>query len=108
VIIEIVVAVLFWPPARNQEPGKPSMSNDDILNKLKPIDAELARCARALKSMVPSPARAETLARIDVLVDERARALGVPEDEIAKINRDHDPTEEEIAAILGSLPTGEE
>lgn len=75
-----------------------------MIVKLKPVDAELARCMRALRSMVPSIEKAETLARIDELLDERARIMGVPKEEIAQINKECDLTDEEIAAILGSKP----
>ena len=78
------------------------MSNkDEMLTKYKSNYEELARCMRAVASMKPSPAKAEMLHRIEVLLTDGMRILGLPEEEIAKII---DFTEEEIAAVLGDVP----
>jgi hypothetical protein len=74
--------------------------------RLNAIAAELKRCIEALPSMVPSVAKADMMHRIDVLQDECARALGLPEDEIAKINEEveGDDYAEIIEAVLGQKP----
>lgn len=78
------------------------MSNkDEVLTKYKLNCEELARCIRAVRSMRPGPAKAEMLHRMEVLMTEGMRIIGLPEEEIAKINEECDPTEEEIAAVLG-------
>jgi hypothetical protein len=76
------------------------------IEKLKTIAVEMRRCVEALNSMVPSVAKADMMRRIDDLLDEQVRALGLPEDEIAKINEEveGDDYAECVEAVLGQRP----
>jgi hypothetical protein len=61
------------------------------LDKLKAISARMARYEKALSSVsFDSDAGEEIRRQIETLTDEYARALGLPEDEIARINRELD------------------
>ncbi len=77
------------------------------LEKLKVVGAELSRCGSALFSMAPSVAKADMMYRLDGLIDEQARALGLSEDEIAKINEEAEGDDyvELIEFMLGDDPS---
>jgi hypothetical protein len=76
------------------------------IKKLQAIGVELRRCLSTLETMEPGVAKADMMRRIDALVDENARTLGLPDDEIARINEEAEGDDyiEIIEGILGQKP----
>ncbi len=56
------------------------------VQKLEAIDVELKAYAEVLSHVADERTREAMMAHIDALLDDRARAMGLPEDEIARIN----------------------
>jgi hypothetical protein len=74
--------------------------------RIKEIDAKTAACFKAMRGADDATFEALTV-HMDELVNERARALGLSEDEIARIERESSAAaDEQIAAEIETFLQG--